>query len=282
MLKTLFNMIWMLLKWPLYIICAIIVFFYLIVFLHLLYQIVVKKKRPKKAKSKHNYKRKPLKDLFWYFPQQCALDMLNKNPDAFPYQGVIIFEGRQGYGKTISMMEFTRLMQLQYPDVKCLCNISYEYRDGALTHWRQLLKYENGEEGVIVDIDEIQNWFNSKDSKDFPPEMLTTITTNRKNARIVCGTAQQFYMIAKDIRTQTTEVRSCRTFMGCLTFVIRKFPIVESDGTIRGYKYLGMYFFAHKPVLRESYDTKEMVDRLADVGFNERPPEVKVDMSQFR
>lgn len=282
MLKTLFDMIWVLLKWPLYIICGIVVIFYLIVFLHLLYQIVVKKKRFKKAMHNHNVKRHPFKDLFFEFPHRLACDILERDPDRFPYHGVILFEGRQGAGKTSAMCEFARHMKRQYPKSKCISNIGFKYRDERLTHWKQLLEYVNGIFGVIVKIDEIQNWFNSKDSKDFPPDMLTTTTTNRKNKRIILGSCQQFYMVAKDIRTQVTELRRCKTFFGCLTFVIRLQPKVESDGSILGYKFLGFYFFAHDKDLRECYDTDEMVYRLAKVGFNERAPEVRVDMSQFR
>lgn len=282
MLNMLFEYIWLLLKWPCYIILSLMIIFYLLVYLHVGYQLLINKQRFKKPKNKHTFKRHPLKDIFWNLPKQISLDIFNKDPDDFPYQGIIIFEGRQGYGKTISMIEYTRFMQNKYPLSKCICNIQYDKRDEALTHWKQLLTYDNDRLGVIVDIDEIQNWFNSKDSKDFPPEMLTTVTTNRKNTRIILGTAQQFYMIAKDIRTQCTEVRSCRTLFGCLTFVLRREPHVESDGIITGYKFKGLYFFAHTPELRNSYDTREMVYRLAEVGFNERPPEVKIDMSQFR
>lgn len=282
MLKTLFDMIWLLLKWPLYIICGIVILFYLIVFLHLLYQIVIKKKRFKKPKHNHNIKRHPLKDICYEFPHRMACDILERNPDRFPYYGVILLEGRQGAGKTSSMCEFARLMKRQYPQSMILSNIGFDYRDERLTHWEKLLNYGNGELGTIVMIDEIQNWFNSKDSKDFPPDMLTTITTNRKNKRIVLGTCQQFYMVSKDIRTQVTELRRCKTFFGCLTFVIRLQPKVESDGSILGYKFLGIYFFAHDKDLRQCYNTDEMVYRLSEVGFNERPPEVKVDMSQFR
>ena len=44
---------------------------------------------------------------------------------------------------------------------------------------------KNGINGVIVVMDELQNWFSSNDSKNFPPEMLSVITQNRKNRRMV-------------------------------------------------------------------------------------------------
>lgn len=278
MLHNLITTFWDLLKIPFYVFAFVVLFFYVLVFLHIFYQFIFKKKRPKKAQSVHKFKRHPLKAVFYDFPKQIALDFFSRNPDAFPYQGVIIFEGRQGYGKTISMMEYARFMQKKYPLSKCCCNINYDLRDSQLTDWKQLLSFVNGEYGVIDILDEMQNWFNSKDSKDFPPEMLSVVTQNRKNRRIILGTAQQFYMLAKDIRTQCTEVRSCRTFLGCLTFVVRREPHVESDGTITGYTFKGIYFFAHTPELRNSYDTYEVVNRAVEVGYQERR---NVDLSVY-
>ena len=65
--------------------------------------------------------------------------------------------------------------------------------------------------GVICCLDEMQNWFSSNQSRDFPPEMLQVITQNRKNRRVIFGTAQTFNRLSKPIREQATEVRECHT-----------------------------------------------------------------------
>ena len=109
-------------------------------------------------------------------------------------------------------------------------NLNYKFQDDELKDWKQIIDYKNDKKGVIIQIDEIQNWFNSKASKDFPPEMTQVVTTNRKQRRVIMGTAQRFYMIAKDIRTQVTEVRNCTTLFGCLTIVHRQQPIINADG----------------------------------------------------
>ena len=44
-----------------------------------------------------------------------------------------------------------------------------------------------GVQGVICLIDEMQNWFSSNQSKNFPPEMLQVVTQNRKNRRVIMG-----------------------------------------------------------------------------------------------
>ena len=62
---------------------------------------------------------------------------------------------------------------------------------------------QNGIYGEIDVLDEIQNWFNSLQSKDFPPEMLTEITQQRKQTKMILGTSQVFSRLAKPIREQT-------------------------------------------------------------------------------
>ena len=115
------------------------------------------------------------------------------------------------------MIRDTRNLQTEYPKCKVIGNLDYKFQDDELKDWQQIIDYKNNKKGVIIQIDEIQNWFNSKASKDFPMEMTQIVTTNRKQRRVIMGTAQRFYMVAKDIRTQVTEVRNCTTLFGCLT-----------------------------------------------------------------
>ena len=125
-------------------------------------------------------------------------------------------------------------------------------------------------------MDELQNWFSSNDSKNFPPEMLEVITQNRKNRRIILGTAQSFYLLSKAIRTQTTEVRRCATLLGCLTIVRRFEPILDAEGNVAEWKKKGMYFFVHNKELRDSYDTFKVIQRLTKVGFKEEVSNTEV------
>lgn len=214
--------------------------------------------------------------LFIKLPRQYVDDCFERDPDFFKYQGCVIFEGRQGSGKTIGEIEFARRIQKEYPLAKCLSNLAYKGEDEELKDWKKLISYKNGIQGVIVIIDELQNWFSSNDSKNFPPEMLEVITQNRKNRRIILGTAQNFYLLAKAIRSQATEVRRCATLLGCLTIVRRFEPFLDSEGNVREFKFRGMYFFVHDRELRESYDTYKVIKRLTNVGFQDRPlsPEI--------
>lgn len=183
-----------------------------------------------------------------------------------------------GAGKTISMIEFARSMQKEYPRALCTTNLGYKYENTPLKDWRMLMNYKNDIFGVIVAIDELQNWFSSNDSKNFPPDMLTIITQNRKNRRIILGTSQNFYLLAKAIRSQATEVRRCSTLFGALTIVRRFEPILDSDGNVKEFKKLGCYFFVHDKELRESYDTYKVINRLSQVGFQEKQQDVTTNV----
>lgn len=182
--------------------------------------------------------------------------------------------GRQGAGKTIGMVEFIMRMQEEYPKALCTTNLDYVYEDKSLKDWKMLMDYKNGKQGVIVSMDELQNWFSSNDSKNFPPEMLTIITQNRKNRRIILGTSQNFYLLAKAIRSQATEVRRCVTLFGCLTIVKRVEPFLDSEGNVVEFKNRGMYFFVHNKELRNAYDTYKVIERARNVGFKEQTQEI--------
>lgn len=184
-------------------------------------------------------KRSIIKKIFIDAPRMFILDRVNRPANYFPVHGLIIFEGRQGSGKTSSMVHYLHDLQKQYPHVKTITNFCYTNEDMALFDWHQLIDYKNGYEGVIVAMDELQNWFSCKQSANFPPEMLSVVTQNRKNRRVILGTAQNFYMLAKDIRTQCTEVRRCITIAGVFTIVHRVRPVCNSAGDVEKFDSIG-------------------------------------------
>lgn len=261
------------LKYPFYLLVGIFILFYILVGINILVELI-KGKRFKKGLHNKIKKRSIFKRLILDFPHRFVLDLFDKDPEWFKYQGMVIFEGRQGNGKTIAMMEFARRMQKEYPKALCLSNLDYKYQDEELDHWKKLVDFKNGIYGIIAIMDETQNWFSSNQSKDFPPEMLQVVTQNRKNRRIILGTAQNFYLLAKAIRSQATEVRRCSTYLGALTLVRRFEPILDSDGTVKEWKKRGMYFFVHTKELRESYDTYHVINSLSASGFQPRQQDI--------
>ena len=280
MLKSfleIFKAIFQFLKYPLY---AILIFLTIFITCCSFFFILelLKGRRIKKGEHKRIKKENFLYKVFYKLPKQIVDDAFSREADFFPYQGCVIFEGRQGAGKTISMVEFAMRMQEEYPKALCTSNLGYTKENVSLEDWKMLLDYKNGIYGVIVILDELQNWFSSMDSKNFPPQMLEIITQNRKNRRILLGTAQNFYLLAKAIRSQATEVRRCTTIFGACTIVRRFEPILDSEGNVKEFKKRGWYFFVHDKKLRESYDTYKIIERLKKVGFQDNPVEVTTNV----
>ena len=265
---SLFEVFIELLKYPFYAFCIIILLILISCSFFYVKGLFEGRKIPKGNRRRL---RKPslLEKIFILMPKQYIEDLFNRPADFFPYQGMIIFEGRQGSGKTISMVRYMKDMQYEFPDALCTTNLAYTDENEPLKTWTMLIDYKNGYKGVIVAMDELQNWFSSNDSKNFPPEMLSVITQNRKNRRIILGTSQNFYLLAKAIRSQATEVRRCTTLFGCLTIVRRLEPILDSEGNVVEWKKRGMYCFVHDKELRESYNTWKVIENLKQSGFKD-------------
>ena len=213
MLKIFLKMCWALVEWLKYPIIFIFVLYAIFMLMCVIFTLIGFKqgKRFKKGSRQKVKKHGFLRQIFIDAPKQIVEDKFNQDPDFFTHQGLIIFEGRQGNGKSVAMVHEAMQLQEEFPLAKCTSNLAYTQEDMPLKDWRMLINFKNGIKGVIVLMDELQNWFSSNDSKNFPPEMLQVITQNRKNRRVILGTAQNFYLLSKAIRTQTTEVRRCIT-----------------------------------------------------------------------
>lgn len=244
---------------------------------------IIKYWKQLRSRPPSGHKKLPKRSLFAKIfidaPRMFILDIANRPANFFPVHGLIVFEGRQGSGKTSSMVHYLHELQHQYPHCKVITNFAYTGEDMVLFDWHQLIDYSNGYAGVVVAMDELQNWFSCKQSANFPPEMLGVVTQNRKNRRVILGTAQNFYMLAKDIRTQCTEVRRCMTIGGVFTIVHRVRPVCNSAGDVEKFDNLGFYCWVHTPQERESYDTYKAIENLAASGFKERDrsTEIKVN-----
>lgn len=222
------------------------------------------KKGFKKPKKKSIIRR-----IFWDFPARIVDDAFNRDPFEFEEYGLHMFCGRQGSGKTISLVQLLIEMKKKYPKVKIATNMFYKNEDGIVDHWKSIVNQNNGTNGQIIVIDEIQTWFCSNQSKSFPPEMITEISQQRKQRKMIVGTAQVFSRIAKPIREQTTYVYCPHTFMGCLTIVRVSRPEFWNDEKQKFEKYIRNYFFVHDDVIRNSFDTFLKIEKYKK--FEEKP-----------
>lgn len=214
-------------------------------------------------------KKRPLyKQLFYDVPRRYVLDMVQREPGYFQPRGIHMFCGEQGAGKTIACVDLMLRLQKMYPASKMITNFGVTTENDELSEWQQLLEYTNGHKGVIVGIDEIQNWFQSG-RVQLPEGMLEVATQNRKNNRILCCTAQVFTRVNKGLREQVTMLYEPHTFLGCFTVVIKRKPILDNEGNVLERKYRGMYCFVHTEELRSAYDTYKVIHTLAKEGFKE-------------
>lgn len=251
-----------------------ILFMFLVFFL---WHIIKGDKIPLRKKRVHlHYAKRTnlLKVLFWDFPKRLAADFFNRNPDCFDTYGVHVFCGEQGSGKSIALVHFIKMIKERNPMCRISSNISIDFQDGTITDWKNILQHNNGEFGQVIVLDEIQNWFSSNESKDFPPEMLTEITQQRKQRKIVVGTSQVFTRISKPIREQITLLYKPMTIAGCLT-VVRVYKVrLKDDGTVDKMRFMRWYCFVHDDELRNAYDTYEKVSRISLNGFQPRSEQI--------
>lgn len=140
--------------------------------------------------------------------------MLIINGRKFDLYGLTIFCGRQGGGKTMSMVEYLNRMKDRYPECKIVTNFNYNRQDIPFVDWRQFTEVRNGLDGVIFAIDEIQNEYNSNTWQDFPEEILSVVTQQRKQRIKIVATSQVFTRVVKQLREQCYEVVECKTFLG--------------------------------------------------------------------
>lgn len=189
-----------------------------------------------------------------------------KNKDFFAYTGTQIFCGRQGQGKTISMVKTALDIKKQYP--KCIVvtnlqlHVSWEYISfNSIDELGNVLTgVNNGIYGVMYLIDEIHTYFNALDSKNIPSYIFTEISQQRKQRKLVMGTSQLYLRLAKPFREQCDTLIMCSCIAGIFNIcrVYDGATIEEDFGKIKGQlKRVGWYFQTRN--LRESYDTMQKV-----------------------
>ena len=252
-------------------IISIILFIFTLSFI--IHLIVISKKEHIKLKKliKPTTYKKPgkLKRLFKQFPEALARDILSRNPYELKEYGFHCFCGEQGSGKTISLVQRIVELKQKYPRIKVLTNFDCEYADGTVENWRDIVFTNNGVEGIVIALDEIQNWFSTSESKDFPPEMLQEITQQRKQRKMILATSQRFQRMAKPLREQINYLYEPFTVFGCLTVVRVIKPFVNDDGQLdrKRSRKVRRYFFVHGDSVRNSYDTYQKIERQANGGY---------------
>lgn len=179
------------------------------------------------------------------------IDFRREHPDYFDPDGLVIFVGGQGTGKTLSAVNYVYKLMAAYPPCKLVTNV--ELRDFPIVtfenwlavrelpeedldpeelekrYFRQYVqenqvfefrdnddfaRYFNGEFGVIFLVDEIQLYLSSLESKNINIEVVTQISQQRKQRKHIVATSQVFGRMAKPLREQFSCVMACKSYLG--------------------------------------------------------------------
>lgn len=209
--------------------------------------------------------------IYWLrIDRKLAKKKKEEGTQVFSEFGLKCFSGRQGSGKTVGMIAFAEILRLKYPKLIICTNFDYIHADVRLNSLYDLYRIKNGTDGVLFLLDELQNEFSNKASKDFPEEALSLITQQRKQRICICGTSQVFSRLAKPLREQCFEVIQCKTSFGRLTRLrcydaydyntaLNKTDFLEA---VRKLKTKWKYTFVQSDDLRSLYDTYSVVERL--------------------
>lgn len=110
----------------------------------------------------------------------------------FDQYGFTLYCGRQGGGKTTSMIEYLNRMRKKFPKAFIVTNFEYKYATHVMKSWRDFFDIRNGEDGVIFALDEIHSEFSTAKSKDFPESLLSEISQQRKQRIKIVATSQVY------------------------------------------------------------------------------------------
>ena len=197
-------------------------------------------------------------------------DFRKNNPTYFYPDGLLVFVGPQGSGKTLSAVNYVYNLLAIYPKALLVTNI--DLRDYPVDNTRifrfndatDLKRYKNGKEGVIFFIDEIHLYFNSLNSNKINMDVMTQIAQQRKQRIHIVATSQVFGRMAKPLREQFTSVVLCKGYFN----FIQKNSLIdrdsidgeESTGTNITAKVVRNYWWFRTPKMFDRYDTYAVIE----------------------
>lgn len=217
-----------------------------------------------------------------------------EHPYFFNPFGTCIFCGAQGYGKTLSAVQYICHIMKRFPRAILVSNVAIKsypfnaYLDGETVRrldddsivttesilfesenhpdytpycleytGLDMLKFvSNGEYGVVFLIDEIHLELNSLESKNIDIEVMVEISQQRKQRKHIVGTSQIYMRMAKPLREQIHDIIICRCFFNVIQYNkwIAGDTAVEKNGKVEA-DVKGRYLWWHAPEYYAEYDT---------------------------
>lgn len=193
-----------------------------------------------------------------------------EHPGYFYPDGLVVFVGGQGTGKTLSAVNYVYNLKKFYPESIIVTNIDLQAfpvdneRVFRFTNADDLMRYKNGYKGVIFLIDEIHLYFNSLQSKNINMDVMTQIAQQRKQRIHIVATCQVFGRMAKPLREQFSNVVLCKSYFNCLqrNQLIDRDSIQgdESTGTNITGRVIRNYYWFRSPEMFNRYDTYAVIE----------------------
>jgi len=165
------------------------------------------------------YRRQPilLLPLLFLFGLNWQRKDKKIHPEYYRAHGLYVFSGLYGSGKTLSMVRYLKNdLLVQYPKMTVYSNFFIEGVDCQQLDSIDQIDEIYNKEGTVFCIDEAQLTFNSHDKgKDaFPWAMVSAITQNRKEGKVMLFSAQHFYHMNKQIRDLCFRIIHCNSYLG--------------------------------------------------------------------
>ena len=207
--------------------------------------------------------------LFRDFPRFMARYLYDKQFN-FNDSGLIIFYGPQGSGKTSAVVHWCEKLCGKYPNIKVGSNFDLLIEDFKVKSWKQLVNVKNDGNPICFCIDELNEWADSHEWQKMPTSIISELCFNRKNKRVILGTAQNISQVNKRFRIQASsgEFRRCFLLFDFLNIVVRLRPEFDTDGNLIKKHFIGFYWFFQDDVLRYIYDTFRTIERLSECERN--------------
>lgn len=192
------------------------------------------------------------------------------HPDVMRSDGLICFCGKQGSGKTLSACFYVKALMERYPNLVCVSNVKLNYdvfdesRVRMYSGINDLTDFENGTDGVVYFLDEIQLEFNSLESKQANMPIFEFVCQQRKARKMVVGTTQVFGRLQKPFREQFKYAICCRNLIGSLfaqdVYAAENVAYEDDIKTELTHKCTRFYFAGNEDF--QMYDTYEMIKRV--------------------
>lgn len=193
------------------------------------------------------------------------IDFRKLHPTYFEPEGILVFCGSQGAGKTLSAVRYIRRILDVYPNCLFCSNTvihGYENRTIEYNGLDSLKSIENGFDGVLYFIDEIHLELNSLESKNIDMDVIVELSQQRKQRKHIVGTSQVYMRMAKPLREQVKNIVLCKNHFGLVQHnkLIDGFTAQEENGKLKCDVIKNQWFF-HSADLYGCYDTYSKMKR---------------------